>query len=584
VRRTVMLLVVLTAASLFNVLPSRAQFLECSADYIGEDFRIPAEASDPGWSPGQIHCHEFFRYSFSTPAGTRWIRLIGDEHAGRAMPPGAIAAIEEGAHRSTRLMSQLGAYLVDDITMLVGQPRSSSAEAQPERGYDDAWTVSGDGPEFRACNITLFITLNHDTGDIHQTVGHEIFHCIQTASLPEAVTATQTAEGMWWSEGSAETFGVAAARSAGGRYNRAADFEVAVENRTPLYRMSYDAVIFFFYLVQEDGMDGLLPFLRGMADTAGEPAQLEAMRGVKSAEFWNDFAQAYDDRTIHAPGGLPLAFGQRIDGDTWAIAGGTSRHERELWPFIIELGWGEYECGGWSNALSRSFEVRRIDGSDWAPWPETISADDHGDRRYRLATMITDATAITYTLAAEKRESCTECQVSRAIDACVVGRWRQTGGGPLEYLRSRGIPITVANQTELVLTMNADGTFSTNEINTDVEIEMPTPRGTLRSTGAGRTSAVIGRWAALDGELQGCIDSGGEREGVTTFPESPEADRVSRELGRGPYINTHPWGGSAAGTSGGAAYECSDTTLTTSSPTEHGPMEYIFTRESPPPR
>jgi hypothetical protein len=113
---------------------------------------------------------------------------------------------------------------------------------------------------------------------------------------------------------------------------------------------------------------------------------------------------------------------------------------------------------------------------------------------------------------------------------------------------------------------------------------MPTPRGTLRSTGTGRTTAVLGRWSAEGGALQGCIDSGGERIGVTQFPDPPGADRASRAMGLGPYVSTSPWGGSAAGTSGASNYSCSDTTLTTSSPTDHGPMEYTFTRETPPPR
>jgi hypothetical protein len=346
-----------------------------------------------------------------------------------------------------------------------------------------------------------------------------------------------------------------------------------VTNRQPLYEMSYEAVIFFFWHYQEYGLDELMPFLRQMASTDGAEAQMRAMRAALDDDGWVSFAQAYDDRRIRHPTGLPLSFGPRVEGETWSITSDYSSHERELRPFVIELGWADYSCGKWENETNaQGVEVRRENGREWGPWPQELDTEERA-LRLRVAAMVTNADNDQLRLEAEKRQSCAGCMVSRAIDRCVVGRWRQTGGGPLEYLRSRGVPITIANQTELVLTMNDDGTFSTNDIDTDVEMEQTMPRGrTMRSTGQGRTGAVSGRWSAEDGELMGCIDSGGAQEGMTTTQVES-------------HVVSSPWGGLDVRGSGGATtYTCSDTTFTTSAPTEHGPMEYRFTRMSPPPR
>jgi len=158
------------------------------------------------------------------------------------------------------------------------------------------------------------------------------------------------------------------------------------------------------------------------------------------------------------------------------------------------------------------------------------------------------------------------------IDRCLVGVWRQSGGGPLEYLRRRGVPITAAAISPLELSMNDDGTFSTGSVGMDVEMQTADNHGhVMRGEGAGTTDATRGRWSAEDGALQGCFDSGGQATGNTRL----EAEG---------HVRNSPWnGGSMAGVSGGTTYTCSESTFTTSSPTRYGPMTYQFSRVAPPP-
>jgi len=571
-RRALLLLFALAAISLGGVRPSQAQFTECTQDYI-DRFRIAGDATEPGWSPGQVNCHEFFRYSFETPAGTRWIRLIGDENAPRSLPPGGVAAIEDAAHRATRLLSELGPYLIDDVTMLLAQPRSSPGEPQVHGGYDDAWTTRGDGPEFRACEIALLITLNHADIDIRQTVGHEIFHCVQFASLAED-SARNAAD--WWVEGSAEVFGIAAAGSAGGHSNRAAQFEVSVADDTPLYRMSYQSAVLFAWLIEQDGMSGLMPFLRQMAREDGEQAQLTAMRAVKPTQFWNDFVQAYDDRELNWPTGERIAFGQRIEGEVWAVSDGATHHQQQLWPFMVELGWIGYECGVWENTISRDLEVRREDQRNWAPLPARLDTEQRGDIRYRLATMITDDTAIDYTLDAEKTQSCNECQVSRAIDRCLVGSWQMTSS-PLDFFSEqlRGSRnIVIDNMGRFSLELRSDGTLTQSDAPINMTVVTPGREGPSIAAARGNYAPARGRWSAEEGRLAVCFDEGGQAVGAM----AGQSPGMPRPMVFG--LNTMGVGG----VNGATQYTCSDTTLTTTQPTSRGDMVTTFARQAPPRR
>ncbi|MGQ0534005.1 MAG: hypothetical protein ACT4OF_15130 [Caulobacteraceae bacterium] len=575
-RRTVVLLAALLATSLFAAQPSRAQIM-CSDEYVSS-FDVPPDphGAYPAWTAGDIECRQWFVVPIETPHGEIAVRGIGDVSVAATLPPGGLAAIEAGVVRARERMTGLGEYRLHDTAILISRARSSPTEPQPRFGYSDAWTVPGASADRTTeCHITLFIQTDYSTEEIYYVVAHELFHCIQKATLSSLIVRSQNSTGAWWSEGSAEWF---AAWTAGAqsRWDRAAPFDRAIAEHMPIHGMSYKAAIFFYWLHEtHGGASEILPFLRQMSPGIDMNSQELAMQRVLTPEQWLAFAQAYDDREINYPGGGRVGFGQRLEGETWPVEA-TSSHSRLLKSYVIGVGWADYACGRWANTVTEAnIGVQPEHQDSWTRWPGEIDTRDSAGagRRYRMVGLITEpGREVEFTLEAERREACSACLTRSVVDRCVVGRWRQTGGGPLEYLRSRGVPITIANQTELVITLNDDGTFSTNAINTDVEMEQTMPRGrTLRSTGIGQTSAVSGRWSAEDGELLGCIDSGGIPEGMTYF-EAAGQTRMS------------PWSGGVAGTGGATTYTCSDSTFTTSSPTAHGPMNYEFTRETPPPR
>ncbi len=564
-RRAIFLLFVLLAVSILGAPPSQAQFAACNHDYV-RTFDVPAYGTSPAWSAGTIECVEYFRFSFSTPHGERWIRGVGDVNVDALLTPGAVRAVEDGARRSAQRMEALGDYRIDNTTILITFATSEPISAERKEGQAAAWTMPGQGPESAECHVTLFLFGDYSaSGEIPYMTAHELFHCIQKASLSEAQNNSAAAYGLWWIEGSAELF-AAAAVGEQARWNNASSFDDAVRSERPLYAMTYEASVFFYWRHQHEGLGALMPFLRGMAGDPSEAAQRGAIRSTVSDDTLLDFAQAYDDREITFPGGRALAFGARVDGPTWTISA-TGTQRRTLKPFVIMPGWADYACANWANTASEAnVEARDQRGRDWGDWPAETNARDTDGARYRSIAFHTGEENAELTLRANRTAACGSCLERAEIDRCVVGRWQLTGGGPGEWLRSQGMPFTRMNISDLSISLNEDGTFSSEGFNVDFRIEHRDRAG----EGQGSTQPTTGRWAAAEGRLYGCFDSGGASEGTVTV-ESP------RGRGAAPYNRPGPFGAS-----GSTTYTCDDTTFYTEQPMPRGgPMTHTFTRQTP---
>lgn len=120
-----------------------------------------------------------------------------------------------------------------------------------------------------------------------------------------------------------------------------------------------------------------------------------------------------------------------------------------------------------------------------------------------------------------------DCKVA-AVDDCLVGAWKQTGGGPGEWMREHmkmaQIKIEASNAT---MTFKKDGTFATSRASTDTEVSMND--SPMKAMGK-MTTQGSGRWSAADGKLSLCttsIDAKGSIEmkgpdGETTTMQMPQ--------------------------------------------------------------
>jgi hypothetical protein len=570
-RSTLLLILALAVLALVGVRPSTAQSGDCTDEYV-RSFDVPAIGGEPSWSAGRIQCHEYFNVPVNTPSGEVSVRGIGDLNIAASLPPGGIDAIEAGVRRAGERLSTIGDFDLDDTVILIANPRTSSDEAQPRFGYSNAWTVPGSSRDgYQECHITLFVQTTYSADELAYIVSHELFHCVQKATLTDAQNATQAGRGLWWIEGSAEWF-AAWAVGPQARWQRGTRFTEQVAAGEALHGMSYRMAVFFYWLHEtQGGPTAIVPFLHRMSEGAAAVAQEIAMQRALSAEQWLEFAQAFDDRRIHYPGGGPVNFGQQIEGEEWRITE-SSQHRRPLKAFTVGLGWADYDCGRWENGVTEAnAEVRREDAESWGGWPNEIDTRDSAgaNGRYRVIGLITNpGEEIEFRLDATRREACTECQTEAVIDQCLVGTWEQVAGGPMEWLQRRGMPQVVRNNIgRLVMTMSDDGTFITQSVPIDYELLIPDDEGPILSDAIGGVAPSRGRWSAEGGRLAGCFDGGGEFSGTVSMTRYGRTWRVP------------PPTQSYAGLGGTSQYSCNDTTLTTTSEASGGdPMTYEFRR------
>lgn len=496
--------------------PARADFGDCMDSEYLLNFGDNDAFTNPLHPIQEITCVVEFEVDYHAPRGERRIRGIRDINGDWGFRPGALEQVEAGARAAVRAMKEIGDFEVDDITILILDDSYERLDTPSDPAEGDVAAVtapaSEDGDE---CYVTIYML--GPTGrpdEVAYSIAHEIFHCIQNATLSPAQTATATGEGAWWAEGSSDYFATLALPEQGDAYNRTATFERNVGAETPLYDYVYGSTVFFYWFHQRRGAAALMPFLHQMAGTNSDAAQRAAMRGALSDEDWLDFVQQYADRSIRAPGGQALGF-SGDDGDTVTFS--NSRTETfTLQPFVIRRGWFVYECGEWRNTLSPggvNLGAREERETMWGPLPNDIDTEEAPSVRYRFAALNTGDSDQDVSLEVERIRSCEPCAGSEEIDRCVVGTWRMSGGGPIEWMRAQGIPITNADPGERIIRFDERGVYYTQSFSTEMTVELED--GTAH--GAGSALPAAGRWSIADGLLAICQDSGG-MSGVVTTP------------------------------------------------------------------
>lgn len=503
-----------------------------------------------------ITCVVAFDIGYAAPEGPRRIRAIHDAAAGWLVSDPSLSALQEGVRNSIDAFSRLGDYAIDDVTILIVEdtalPLSDPASADDGMlaGTDAYRTRSGD--RRGECYVTLFAlqAVGMDPDNIGYVIAHELFHCIEGATLSDAQMQTAGGGGAWWAEGAAELFAAVAIPGIGDVAGRAAGFARAVEDEVPLYDLAYTMAVFFYWYESDQGLARLLPFLRQMAASDGDAAQRAAMRDAMPESDWLRFAQAYVDRDIRHPqgGGLSYATGE---GDEYVFE--ENRTERvTLEPFVLTQASAQYGCGLWANMQApeeQAISAREAEGRDWRAYPAEVDAREGRGGRYRIAALNTGDGRQVVRIEAERRASCAPCAGSDRVDVCLAGTWVQSGGGAVEWMRAQGMPITRAQVSEQIITYLGDGSYLTQPFSVELEERLRTRRGTVIGEGVGTAAAAGGRWSAEEGRLNVCQESGGVRGRVT----------VTSPGGTGSMPINVPGGGALT-----MRYSCSESSLETS--------------------
>ncbi|MHA3913515.1 hypothetical protein [Halovulum sp. GXIMD14793] len=559
------LLTLIFGLALLGAAPARAEFGDCmNRDYLSA-FGSSEARSAPLGPIQDITCVVEFEYEFPTPTGLRRVRGIRDINADWAFRPGSLGEVEHGARRTTETMQTLGGgWAIDDITILILDNTYEPAELDAEHeGTIGAITApTRDWDHGKECLVTTYMLGRGGEVDVVAAVlAHELFHCLQVASLSAGQVATMAGGGAWWAEGSAEYFSALAVPTSPFPAMRTGAFDEAVGAETPFHNMSYEMAVFFYWFHGQDGPTGLMPFLRGMASSNGTTAQRAAMRGALSDDKWLMFTQDYADRAITAPGGSALPFADN-DGDEISFTG--NRTERfTLSPFVIWRGWVTYDCGMWENKLrpdNANIGGRLEREREWSSYPEEVDSEEAPEIRVRYAALNTGDNDQAVRLKVERKRSCEPCAGAKELDACVVGTWEMTGGGPIEWMKRQGINIPASNPGTRIMHLADDGTYYTNPFGTSITVQA----GDEVSYGEGSALPAAGRWSIADGKLAICQDSGGVQGTVTVQGRTMPVGQ--------------PGGGTLI-----HSYSCGRTSMSATHNAAGSPMETTYTRLSPPP-
>ena len=91
------------------------------------------------------------------------------------------------------------------------------------------------------------------------------------------------------------------------------------------------------------------------------------------------------------------------------------------------------------------------------------------------------------------------------LDSCLVGTWKQTGGGPEEWMREHMKTVQVHIDTgDVTMTLNEDGTYETSKARSKTEISV---EGTPVEATGNMSMQGSGKWSAADDALTFCAMS-----------------------------------------------------------------------------
>ncbi len=145
-----------------------------------------------------------------------------------------------------------------------------------------------------------------EPGPFKQLIAHEIFHCFQAWNLREQLNGPGV-DLSWWAEGSAEYF----SNRVYPRVNFESRFSDSFNEKSkikPLTNMDYENYVFFQFMGNRIGPDGVIAMLRSMPTTHGREAQIAALSAVNNMEeTFEEFVRSVIDRTLMDSGGTNMA-------------------------------------------------------------------------------------------------------------------------------------------------------------------------------------------------------------------------------------------------------------------------------------
>ncbi len=284
------------------------------------------------------------------------------------------------------------------------------------------------------CAIVIYpIASARSEAFFKQAMAHELFHCFQDWNFDPQKHATDSYN--WWVEGTAEYFGNVVYPSANYEWRLATRFDTNSPTRR-LTQMAYENVVFFQYLGNTIGNEGILDLIRAMPASGGEAEQMAALRDYPGfADLYQEFAQAYLDKEITDSGGGTVPVSPVIQPADPVIAGATSL-TIQADPFVLnrfapvfsaEMRFTVESTGNTGEGHSAARTTTPV-----GTWAETLPAKIDCNDPHEFLIAITSLAAGPANKAATTlnvtpgEQRCTDDPAQAPNDGCLIGTWVAT--------------------------------------------------------------------------------------------------------------------------------------------------------------
>ncbi len=354
-----------------------------------------------------------------------------------------------------------------------------------------------------SCIIVIYPNLGVDGYKF--VIAHEFFHCMQDEDF-ELQSYSSGAD--WWLEGTAEWFASRVERGTNYSDGWVDGFD-ELSAETPLTGMTYENVVFFWWLDQNFGPGRVIDLIRAMPTR--DTSQDEALAGVLSDAEFLQFVEDYLDRKITQPGGRTAAV-TPAQGHVYNVERDqTITIEAER--FVTYRAILEFACGEWSAKVTRekgAYQTQRQPDLNWSELPAVFRSDSTGDIRFRVAGGAAQEGGLAIEIEAAKTP-CIPCltpDFSDGPEACLVGEWHLASGGMGAKIGKmlEDVPeIEGVDYPDIdgFLALRRDGTF-TLRANDDGSLSATSPSGGLFSADISIKMEKQGTWSISGNKLIQC--------------------------------------------------------------------------------
>lgn len=280
-----------------------------------------------------------------------------------------------------------------------------------------------------------------------------------------------------------------------------------------------------------------------------------------------------DDGSISYPDGSHVSYDPRTGLVQLLSAEGNASNYRWSGARTDADGDWRWNDGAGAPGEDRGHGAAASDEFGWLRYPDgTLISHHAGLGEYKVVHANGDVSVING-CGEERSIVANNCLGGPAIvDKCMVGTWKLTEGGPMEWLKAQGVPIVTHDDIgSIVMTFNDDGTFISNGFSMNYGLMFRGRRSgkEISAETVGQVRAMSGLWSAKNGQLRGCFTQGGQAHGNTAIETAKGSGNIPFSLG------------GVGGKAGSSSYSCSTTTFITESPMPIGRnITQKFTRTS----